>query len=582
MAAGAATSGQADFGAGIWRTPEAPKNAAFDLVNLLLDDQGQPFRRGGSAYKTTADATATLKGLADVHVAAGRRTYVWEGTRLYVVNADDQTLTAFAFANSNIAPNDLARGVVVGGIFFVPSRAGTAITEGQFAFHAGSRKAANYSTGTVTVTNGSRTVTGAGTSWAANADAGMILTTPAGLVYMPVQSVDSDTQLTLVDPWPKATAAGTTYTLFAAESGNFRPDQGWSTGGLPLFLASVGTVPRLVGGMANRVYFSAPGDPFTKAATDYHELPAGEVVIGLEGVGDTCVVFTANGAWAIENMDFDPLDDAANIQHTVRQLNEVVLLGDAGVARWRGALLVPAVDDVFLMPLDGEPIPVSEGIRPLYRKYVRDGYSPGIATVHRGHYFLPIVNGTTLVDVLVCRLDRPYGNQYSRSGYPWTRWSGHAAGIAYTQRIGATTRSPKLFSIAGLRVTELTDAWAPSASNAAEADASVHTFKVETRDLATPSRGKGSRVTRVKVRYEAAAAGAVAVTAAVASGLEGAAYTALSLARDGGGGASDGQDESEWTIVNVRAPAVRFKIESSSALSGFTLRSVSVDYEQIG
>jgi hypothetical protein len=68
---------------------------------------------------------------------------------------------------------------------------------------------------------------------------------------------------------------------------------------------------------------------------------------------------------------------------------------------------------------------------------VKAGYQPGLATVHRGHYFLPIVNGSTWVDTLVCRLD------LERS--PWTRWAGHAAGTAYAVRVGATTRSPKLF-----------------------------------------------------------------------------------------------------------------------------------------
>jgi hypothetical protein len=49
---------------------------------------------------------------------------------------------------------------------------------------------------------------------------------------------------------------------------------------------------------------------------------------------------------------------------------------------------------------------ISEPITALYRSYVNAGYRPGQACVYRGHYFLPILNGETVVDMLVCRIDR--------------------------------------------------------------------------------------------------------------------------------------------------------------------------------
>jgi hypothetical protein len=108
-------------------------------------------------------------------------------------------------------------------------------------------------------------------------------------------------------------------------------------------------------------------------------------------------------------MAFDVVDDVGNVQHRVAQVSkDVILWGDAGISAWAGAFVVPAVEDIYLFSPDGTTQVVSEAIRPLYRSYVRAGYQPGAATVHRGHYLLPILNGTALVDELVCRLDRPY------------------------------------------------------------------------------------------------------------------------------------------------------------------------------
>jgi hypothetical protein len=116
-------------------------------------------------------------------------------------------------------------------------------------------------------------------------------------------------------------------------------------------------------------------------------------------------------------------------------------------------VIVPAFDDVFILSPDGPMQPISGsrtrtdgGIRSLYRSYVSAGYTPGRATVHRGHYWLPIVSGTTVIDVLVCRLDR---------GFAWTRWAGGAAGTAYTAW-RTDTGAPRLLGTSGQRVTDCT------------------------------------------------------------------------------------------------------------------------------
>jgi hypothetical protein len=66
------------------------------------------------------------------------------------------------------------------------------------------------------------------------------------------------------------------------------------------------------------------------------------------------------------------------------------LWDDAGVAglstyagllgQWSGQLVVPALDDVYMLGVDSPPVPLSRGIRPLYRSYVASGLRAGVAT----------------------------------------------------------------------------------------------------------------------------------------------------------------------------------------------------------
>lgn len=68
-----------------------------------------------------------------------------------------------------------------------------------------------YNTGTVSVTNGSAVVTGSGTAWAVALVAGGMFTRLG--IAVPILSVDSDTQLTLVYAWPGTTASGAAYAI---------------------------------------------------------------------------------------------------------------------------------------------------------------------------------------------------------------------------------------------------------------------------------------------------------------------------------------------------------------------------------
>ncbi len=77
---------------------------------------------------------------------------------------------------------------------------------------------AQYNTGTVNVTNGSAIVTGVGTEWLANVTGGtdylVVLGVAGEDIHRLIQTVDSDTQLTLAAPFGGATDTGRTYAIF--------------------------------------------------------------------------------------------------------------------------------------------------------------------------------------------------------------------------------------------------------------------------------------------------------------------------------------------------------------------------------
>ena len=510
-----AINGQTDFGAGIYRGREAPENAVYDAVNFLVDDEGQLFRRGGSAYRSTANAGTALLGLADAYTGGGRRTIMWgpAGPDMYVLDAGNapQAVPRYSDgggalpADNPLLPN--ARAVAAGGFLILPATyAAASLNVGAFLY-AGSLKTVRYSGYSMAVTAGSATVTGTGTAFVANVDAGMIFrmggfSDPAGSgreVVIPVASVQSNTSLTLTQASP-VTASFATCGLYPKMPIGLAPPFGSR-----FYFAAAAN--RVIMAAGTRAYFSDPFTIFSLSAAaawplptgwpdQYHELPADAVIFGADSIRDTAILFTATGVWAISQLLFDPIDDMGNIQHQVEQINkDLVLWGDSGISSYAGALVVPGLEDIVLMDATGGMQVISQAIRAQYRAYVKAGYRPGVAVVHRGHYYLPVLRADdTLADVLVCRVDR---------GTAWTRWSGHAASTSYAQRVGEPSRAPLLLGIAGQRVTDLSSCHDPSPANPSEADGTTHPVTVETRDYATPGRRIGSTTETLRLRYEA-------------------------------------------------------------------------------
>ena len=567
---------QGSWGRGIFRGRSGPADAVYDAVNCLISGEGDLYRRGGSAYWSASNAGSTLTRVTNAYFAgpATDRTLAWGATELCAFTG--------AFAPLLVQAAALGRPVAVGDLLVFPLVTPT----NQLVYYAGALTSGFYQAGTVTMVKGDPHVVGVGTSWLANVQPGSILARilPLGSPAV-VKSVDSNTTLTLTRPWPWASVAATANHFFQAFLIIDAAVVPFASAGTSR-LATAGT--RLLFTSGNRVYLSPPGDPFTFTANDYHEIPSGMVINGCEGIGDTAVFFGSTGVWAIRNLSLDIVDDAGNVQHQVERINgDIVLWGEMGLASWNGQIVVPAVDDIYLMALDGSSRPITgdlgnERIRRMYRDYTKTaGYQPGVSCVHRGHLFMPILNGTTWVDTLVCRLDR---------GMAWTRWSGHAACTGFAVRPGSTSRAPSLLGTQGLRVADLSDCFDPTAANALDADGSAHACTIETRDYPTSGSNHPGTVARARLRYEleddgSGATAAPTLALAWSADSEAGAFTALTGAggEDGsvGGGASDGSHYSFWP-VGKRKERLRFRVTVSGAAARFTLRTLELLIRQSG
>jgi len=82
---------------------------------------------------------------------------------------------------------------------------------------------AQYKTGSVTVTNGSQTVTGLGTLWSSEVSSGDIFTVVGENAWYEVGSVDSDTQITLSASYAGTSASGAAYAI----TRDFTTNYGW-------------------------------------------------------------------------------------------------------------------------------------------------------------------------------------------------------------------------------------------------------------------------------------------------------------------------------------------------------------------
>lgn len=460
-----------DWSLGTFRSGAAdlePQGAAYALTGLLGDD-GLPYRRGGSTYKSNAAlGTAGLGWAWSGGLVGGLRTVYQSletNARLAVLDSDDATPITLR-TDASYPYLGPFRPAVVGGC-------GPFAVDASFGyFYAGSRKtggAQTYSTGTATVTNGSASVVGIGTSWTANVDAGMIFDFN-GAFPTPVKSIESNTALTLAWPYRGTTATGTyTARTFFARSLSSRI---WAA-----------VANRWVVAAGSQIDFSDVFDMNTWTPTNYHSFPA--PVVGLGVIRDVLLVFTEAGVYAVSNMAYDLEDASGNVQQRREIVNaDLIAWGHDGIAPWAGSLVVPALDGVWLVDSLGAPVKISQRIQDLYLGYVRtSGYKPGVAEVFNGHYLLPILTSANVwVDTLVCKLTP------SNSGttFAWSQLSGSGAQVTgFAERsstppllLGASARSTS-------RVLDVSGYFNPSASVKQDADSTAHSFQLTTRNIPT-------------------------------------------------------------------------------------------------
>lgn len=552
---------QDDFSGGIWRSSESqrsPMNSAYDIVNGVVGDDLSVYRRGTTVK--VADAGAPVGNLAHMNLPVGKRVLVG-GTELsHGLRVLHGVELRPAIAGT-YGPSPVARMIAVGGLSAYPV---AAVGNAAFVLYAGAQatvpSAASYTTGTVSLTAGSRSVVGTGVTWTANeVMPGALLSTTQAAAPIAHLNAGSSNTLTLAEPWPGVTNATASYQISQFRHVGLTGTPSSS----PTYLAAVGTPPRLVVCKGSTVSFSARGTYLSFDPTDYHTLPSDAVVIGAQGVGDSTILFTTRGVWAISNMSYDLTDDYGNVQHRVDQVNpDLILLGDTGLQTWRGAFVVPAHDDVYLYALGGDPTPISQGIRPLYRDYVAAGAIPGVASIYRGHYILPLVTRTGApVDTLVCRLD---GSQPA-----WTRWEGHAAARAYSAGQGADA---KLIAGTGSTVSDLSGVFNRQ-SKATDANNTQPVLTVITRDFSA----RAQQVTlwkALRARYE--------LTETDDSiGWLGCEYVVGSSWRETevSGQESDGTRPTRFP-VGKRQQAIKFRLKSQGAVTSVVLRSLEVMFSR--
>jgi len=467
---------------------EEGENAGF-----YFDGDSPLSRWMGTPHESPSEYVQGAQGLKfvwDGYFAAGRRTLVASPAGFAVLADDEETLIDLGGDGlDGPAPAALLRDMLfIGGGYI----------------YAGSRAEQPYSTGTVAVTEGSATVTGTGTSWEDNVDAGMLFQVGNGRVYV-VASVDSNTQLTLTEPYEGATASGQSYTLHNVYK---------VTSADPYVDAPFYTVVanRLVTARDNRVLFSEVLKPHKWTVTieeqeipNEHELPLGTLILGAAAIQQTALIFTTRGIWTIDGLAFDLVDAVGTPQHRVALLApDQILHSQVGIAGWQQTLLVPCTDGVYLLDGLSAPHRVSHPIDELYRGYVERGYRFGSATVYRGHYLLPVLGqGGVVRDVLVCRLDHPveYRGQAVR---PWSRFGGSGADVTgYAVRITGSDGPLLLGADASTNalVLDCSRYFELDESCMTDQDGTVPEWVLTTRDFETGS-GLKNAVRALFTRYE--------------------------------------------------------------------------------
>ena len=123
---------QDDFGFGIFRGRKSPANAVYDAVNAFVDDEGNLFKRGGSAFYSASNASITLSWHRGAVFAGGAD---GSGGRLEHVRSRARRWLGAGLAYARDPAG--SRPVVLAGYLIFPHVS----IPGQLNYYAGSLKA---------------------------------------------------------------------------------------------------------------------------------------------------------------------------------------------------------------------------------------------------------------------------------------------------------------------------------------------------------------------------------------------------------------------------------------------------------
>lgn len=540
-----------------------PANGFYSAINALLDDDGSVFMRGGTSYYSTSDASGTLKFVWNGDLGPGNRT-------VYA------TSSAFGVLDGSNAPTSLttsfaARADACSGIGLMFSLGGQSDPAGSVTVYGGSRKASNYSTGTIATTVGSKTVTGTGTSFSANVDAGMILLDGVGGNFLGVvASVDSNTQVTLVDQC-YTTLAGHAYDLVNVHS--------YTPFGSVTLTAIAFMGGRLIGATGSEVRFLPAYDYTTGAGpfsawntTDFHKLTSASVV-AMRPCQDTLMVFTTHGIYGISNIALDLTDPAGNEQQRVSHLNEEIVAVGSGIAPWNGGLIVPARDNIYFVTESSAPQSLAGAIRRDYQTNLASGVAAG--TVYNAHYLLSVKPLSVLYQqTKVLNL---------RSG-AWTSWTGSAMP---SLSMCTTTGSPsKPLAVSAARVIDLSTCWPPSASSGKDHDSVPPGFVLITRTIPLDAWRK-ALLKKVRVTYEMAdASPSSSPVLDLYYVVDGFNHNTFTLQSSSPGVATPSSEPATWSIQNggtgVRSRTVCLKFVVSAACVGLKIHGIEYLFRRGG
>ncbi|RJQ12081.1 MAG: hypothetical protein C4558_02445 [Dehalococcoidia bacterium] len=457
------------------------------IHNGILDDDGSVARRGGGVEKTASAFGTNGRLIWDGYLIPGRRTFVANTNDFGVLDSDDETMVNLGGAGLTYPKP----AVEFEGLLFI----------GGGTIYGGSRKAADYTgTNNVSVTQDDATVTKASGGFTANVDAGMLMQIDGAGRYYVVDTVTSDTELELSEPYEGSTDAtatavfsrlGTTAAAPYVTSDNYAVCQN-----------------RLVAISGKTVKFSDVLNPHSFPVDNDYEFPEGVDPLGFGPLGETLFVFTTGGAWAISGLALELVDPEGNPQ-TRQDLfdRNLILWGQTGIADFRGSLVVPAQDAVYLVSQNAAPQPVLHQIKTAYRDYVSAGYRPGQAAIFNEHYLLPILNTDAtpgVADVLIGRFDRPIEYR-GMTSMPWAH-AVEAGAKSVALAVRTSNTNPRLLAAADDgNVIDATTYFDPAADYKVEADGTEHKLEIITRDFVVAD-GVFARIRKVQVLYELIAA----------------------------------------------------------------------------